>query len=350
MRTRKLGTTGMEVSAFCLGAMMFGGANNADHGSCVRATHAALDRGINFVDTADMYSDGESEEIVGKALAGRRDDVILATKFHFPMGEGPNRGGNSRRWIMRAVEDSLRRLDTDWIDLYQVHRPDESTDIDDTLSALTDLVRAGKIRAFGCSSFPPEFIVDAHHVATTRGYERFRTEQPPYSIMTRGAEASVFPICEKYGMGTLTWAPLASGFLTGKYRKGKSVNLSVGRAARRPAQFDPTKPETVVKLNIVEKLVEIADSIGCTLPHLAVAFAASHPAVSSVIVGPRNEDQLLDLVEGADLVLSDEVLDLIDDVVAPGIDIYPPGGRFQRAVLKETSRRRRPIGDRGAAA
>ena len=188
MRYRVLGGTGIEVSVHCLGTMMFGAVGNPDHDDCVRIIHAALDQGINFVDTADMYSAGESEEIVGKALRGRRDDVVLATKVHFPMGEGRNRGGNSRRWIVREVEESLRRLGTDWIDLYQVHRPDPTTDIEETLSVLTDLVRQGKIRAFGCSTFPAEEIVEAHHVAERRGLHRFRTEQPPYSLLARGIE------------------------------------------------------------------------------------------------------------------------------------------------------------------
>ena len=236
MRYRTLGRTGIEVSAHCLGTMMFGFIGNKDHDDCVRVIHAALDRGINFVDTADMYSAGESETIVGKALKGRRDDVVLATKVHFPMGEGRNRGGNSRRWIVREVEESLRRLDTEWIDLYQIHRPDHTTDIEETLSALTDLVRQGKIRAFGCSTFPAEEIVESHVVAERRALQRFRTEQPPYSILARGVERSVLPVCERYGMGVLTWSPLASGFLTGKYRKGSSVDLSSGRAALMPAR------------------------------------------------------------------------------------------------------------------
>jgi aryl-alcohol dehydrogenase-like predicted oxidoreductase len=201
MRYRTLGGTGIEVSVHCLGTMMFGSVGNPDHEDCVKIIHAALDEGINFVDTADMYSAGESEEIVGKALAGRRDDVVLATKVHFPLAEGPNQGGNSRRWIIHEVEESLRRLRTDWIDLYQIHRPDERTDIEETLSVLTDLVRAGKIRAFGCSTFPPEEIVEAYHVALGRGLHRFWTEQPPYSLIGRGIERGVLPTCGHLGMG-----------------------------------------------------------------------------------------------------------------------------------------------------
>ncbi|MFE4204027.1 aldo/keto reductase [Streptomyces goshikiensis] len=348
MRYRNLGGTGIEVSAHCLGTMMFGAVGNPDHAECARILHAALDRGINFVDTADMYSAGESEEIVGKALKGRRDEVVLATKVHFRMGEGRNRSGNSRRWIVRAVEDSLRRLDTEWIDLYQVHRPDHSTDIEETLSVLGDLVRAGKIRAFGCSTFPAEDIVEAHHVAERRALARFRTEQPPYSILARGIEADVLPVARRYGMGVLTWSPLASGFLSGKYRLGGPVDLTQGRAALTPARFDPAIPGNVAKLEAVERLVELADSIGRTLPELAVAFPVAHPGVTSVIIGPRTMDQLEALVKGADLVLDDAVLDRIDEIVPPGTNLYRPDGVWQPPALTDLAQRRRPLGDRSA--
>ena len=284
MRYRTLGGTGIEVSVHCLGATMFGKVGNPDHDDCARIVHTALDQGINFVDTADMYSNGESEEVVGKALKGRRDDVVLATKVHFPMGEGPNRSGNSRRWIVKAVEDSLRRLQTDWIDLYQIHRPDPKTDIEETLSALTDLVRAGKIRAFGSSSFRPEEIVEAHHVADRRGLYRFRSEQPPYSILTRGVESSVLPEARRLGMGVLTWSPLAFGFLSGKYRKGAPVDMTDRRPAAAPARFDPDLPDNAAKYEAVEQLVALADDLGCTLPQLAIAFVVAHPGVTSVIL------------------------------------------------------------------
>ncbi|HTW01560.1 MAG TPA: aldo/keto reductase [Streptosporangiaceae bacterium] len=347
MRYRVLGGTGIEVSAFCLGAMMFGAVGNPDHDDCVRIIHAALDRGLNFVDTADTYSDGESEQIVGAALQGRRDGVVLATKVHFPVGEeGPNRGGNSRRWIPTAVDDSLRRLRTDWIDLYQVHRPDPATDIEETLSALTDLVRAGKIRAFGCSTFPPELIVDDRHVAERRGLQRFRTEQPPYSLLARGAEASVLPICQRAGMGVLTWGPLGSGYLTGRYRKGRPVDLTEGRAAITPARFDPAIPENVAKIEAVERLAELADGIGATLPELAVAFPVAHPAVTSVIIGPRTMTQLEALLGGAGLALDDATLDRIDEIVPPGTNLYQPSWR--PPVLDDRASRRRPPEDRAA--
>lgn len=349
MHYRILGGTGIEVSAHCLGTMMFGAAGNSDHDECVRIIHAALDQGINFVDTADMYSAGESEEIVGKALRGRRDDIVLATKVHFRMGEGPNRSGNSRRWIVKEVEESLKRLQTDWIDLYQVHRPDHTTDIEETLSTLTDLVHQGKIRAFGCSTFPAEEIVEAHHVAERCGLMRFRTEQPPYSLLARGIETSVLPVCQRLGMGVLTWSPLASGFLTGRYRKGQPIDLTTGRAALAPARFDPALPANVTKLNIVEQLMEVADGIGCSLPDLAVAFTVAHPGVTSVIVGPRTMNQLEALLKGASLTLDDATLDRIDEIVPPGINTYHPDGVWRPPALADTARRRRPLADRSAA-
>lgn len=349
MRYRSLGGTGIEVSTYCLGTMMFQEGCNSDHDDCVRIIHAALDQGINFVDTADMYGQGESEEIVGKALRGHRDDVVLATKVHFPMGEGRNRGGNSRRWILRAVEDSLRRLNTDWIDLYQIHRPDPATDIEETLSVLSDLVRQGKIRAFGCSTFPAEEIVEAQYVSERRALGRFRTEQPPYSILARGIEASVLPVCQRYGMGVLVWSPLAFGFLTGKYRKDQSVDLSAGRAAIRPALFDPSIAANAAKLDAVEQLVELADSIGCTLPQLAIAFTVAHPAVTSAILGPRTMPQLEDLLKGAALILDDATLDRIDEIVPPGTNLYNPNALMPPRSLTDPALRRRPVTERAAA-
>jgi aryl-alcohol dehydrogenase-like predicted oxidoreductase len=348
MRYRILGGTGIEVSAHCLGTMMFGAVGNRDHDDCVRIIHAALDQGINFVDTADMYSAGESEEIVGKALRGRRGDVVLGTKVHFQMGEGLNRSGNSRRWILQEVEGSLRRLQTDWIDLYQIHRPDHSTDVEETLSALSDLVHQGKIRAFGCSTFPAEQIVEAHYVAERRGLERFRTEQPPYSLLARGIEASVLPVCQRYGMGVLVWSPLASGFLSGRYRKGQPADLSAGRALLAPAQFDPSIPANAAKFEIVEELAELAAGIGCSLPQLAVAFTVAHPGVTSAITGPRTMQQLEELLKGASLTLDDAILDRIDDIVPPGASLYSPDTAWRPPALADAARRRRPLADRAA--
>jgi aryl-alcohol dehydrogenase-like predicted oxidoreductase len=349
MRYRILGGTGIEVSVYCLGTMMFGAVGNPDHAECARITHAALAHGINFVDTADMYSAGESEEITGKALRGRRGDVVLATKVHFPMGDGPNRGGNSRRWILTAVEDSLRRLGTDWIDLYQVHRPDYSADIEETLSALSDLVHQGKIRAFGCSTFPAQDIVEAHGVAERRGLLRFRTEQPPYSLLARGVEAAVLPVCQRYGMGVLTWSPLASGFLSGKYRKGRPVDLTSGRPALHPGRFDPALPANSAKFDAVEELAALAAGIGRTLPELAIAFPAAHPAVTSVIVGPRTTDQLDALLTGSSLTLDDGALDRIDAIIPPGTNLYQPDASWCPPALASPALRRRPPADRAAS-
>ncbi|MFI9388169.1 aldo/keto reductase [Kutzneria sp. NPDC052558] len=347
-RYRRLGGTGIDVSVHCLGAMMFGAVGNPDHDDCVRIVHAALDQGINFVDTADMYSSGESEEIVGKALSGRRDDVVLATKVHFPMGEGPNRSGNSRRWIVKEVEQSLRRLRTDWIDLYQVHRFDPETDVEETLGVLTDLVRQGKIRAFGCSMFPVERLVEAHHVAERRGLHRFRTEQPPYSLLARWVETSVLPTCRRYGMGVLTFAPLASGFLSGRYRRDRPVDLTTGRAALTPSRFDPTVADNAAKFEAVEQLAELAADLGCSLPELAVAFPAAHPGVTSVIIGPRTMDQLDSLVKAASLTLDDAALDRIDEIVPPGTNLYKEHGPWTPPELGDADRRRRPLADRAA--
>jgi aryl-alcohol dehydrogenase-like predicted oxidoreductase len=351
MNYRVLGGTGIEVSAYCLGTMMFGAAGNPDHDDCVRVIHAALGQGINFVDTADMYGEpgGETEEIVGQALKGRRDDVVLATKVHFPMGEGRNRGGNSRRWIAFEVEESLRRLRTDWIDLYQVHRPDPATDIEETLSALTDLVHAGKIRAFGCSTFPAQEIVEAHHVAERRGLLRFRTEQPPYSLLARGIEAAVLPTCQRLGMGVLTWSPLGWGFLSGRYHRGVDVNLSAGRPGLAPHRFDPALPANAAKYEAVERLAEVAADLGCSLPRLAVAFAAAHPAVTSVIIGPRTMQQLQDLLSGAALALDDQALDRIDEIVPPGANLYRPDDAWAPPALTSPALRRRSPAERAAA-
>ncbi|MER5888173.1 aldo/keto reductase [Streptomyces sp. NPDC001941] len=349
MRYRVLGKTGIEVSTHCLGTMMFGAVGNPDHEDGARVIHAALDAGINFVDTADMYSAGECEEIVGKALKGRRDDVVLATKGHFPLGEGRNRSGNSRRWLLKAVEDSLRRLDTDWIDLYQVHRPDPATDVEETLSVLTDLVRAGKIRAFGTSTFPAEELVEAHHVADRRALMRPRTEQPPYSLLARGVERSVLPTAQRLGTGVLTWSPLASGFLSGKHRQGRPVDLTTGRAKLTPHRFDPAAPGNQEKFAAVERLVALAEETGRTLPELAVAFPLVHPAVTSVIVGPRTMDQLTSLLKGADLVLEDAVLDRIDEIVPPGTDLYRADGVWLPPALTDPALRRRAASERAAA-
>ncbi|WP_407552211.1 aldo/keto reductase [Streptomyces sp. Pv4-95] len=348
MRYRTLGGTGIEVSAYCLGTMNFGLAGNPDHDDCTRIIHTALDQGINFVDTADMYSAGESETIVGKALKGRRDDVVLASKLHFQMGEGRNRSGNSRRWIVQAVEESLARLNTDRIDLYQVHRPDYTTDIEETLGALTDLVQQGKIRAFGCSAFPVEDIVESHHVSERRGLQRFRTEQPPYSMLARGIERAVLPACQRYRMGVLTWSPLAFGFLSGQYRLGQDIDLTKGRPAAVPSRFDPSIPANQAKLEAVEQFIDLASDLGCTLPELALAFVTTHPAVTSAIIGPRTMKQLEDAVKGASVTLDEAALDRIDEIVPPGTNLYDPIASWPPPAVADSALRRRPLADRSA--
>src|SRR5580698_10603894 len=270
MQYRALGKTGIKVSPYCLGAMMFGAMGNPDHDECIRIIHKALDFGINFIDTADRYSRGESEEIVGKALKGRRENIVLATKVHGPMGEDPNQQGNSRRWIIAEVENSLRRLQTYHIDLYQIHRPDPETDIEETLSALSDLIHSGKVRAIGSSTMPASDMVEAQWVAERRGLERFRTEQPPYSILNRGIEAEVLPVAQRYGMGALVWSPLAKGMLTGRIRRDQETDL------RRAARFTNFRDES--RLEAVEKLIPLAAEAGLPITHLAIAFAIAHPA------------------------------------------------------------------------
>jgi aryl-alcohol dehydrogenase-like predicted oxidoreductase len=344
MRYRTLGDTGIKVSPLCLGAMMFGERGNPDHEDSVRIIHAGLDAGINFVDTADVYSAGESEVIVGKALAGRRDDVVLATKFHGPMGRDPNMQGNSRRWIIREVEESLRRLGTDWIDLYQVHRPDAATDIDETLGALSDLVHAGKVRAIGSSTFPAEDIVEAQWVAERRGRERFRCEQPPYSIFARGIEASVLPTCQRYGMGAIAWSPLNGGWLTGRYRTGTTP--SGRRAELTPQRFDPSTPVNQRKLELVEELDKVAADAGVPMTHLAVAFTLAHPGITAAIIGPRTMEQLTDLLPAGDVKLDDAALDRIDELVPPGTNVDPGDSGYQTPAIQSAWRRRRPIGAR----
>jgi aryl-alcohol dehydrogenase-like predicted oxidoreductase len=348
MHYRPLGTTGMQVSVHCLGTMMFGAIGNQDPDDCARIVDTALDRGINFVDTADMYSDGESEVIVGKALQGRRDQVVLATKGHFQMGEGLNRSGNSRRWLQTAVEESLRRLQTDWIDLYQVHRPDPSTDIEETLAALSDLVHQGKIRTFGCSTFPADQIVEAQYVAERRGFLRFRTEQPPYSMLARGIEASVLPVCQRFGMGVLVWSPLASGFLSGRVQRGQPVEATMNRPAVQPERFDLSRPENLAKLDATERFAALARDIGCTLPELAIAFTTAHPGVTSTIIGPRTLEQLEAIEAGAQITLDDATLDRIDEIVPPGTNLTVDGV-WRSPALADPALRRRHSTDRSAA-
>ncbi|MFJ8859149.1 aldo/keto reductase [Streptomyces sp. NPDC102451] len=338
---RTLGRTGVKVSPLALGTMMFGPRGNPDHADGIRIIHHALDSGINFVDTADVYSAGEAETIVGKALAGgRRDDVVLATKFHGSLGDDPNHQGNSRRWIIREVENSLRRLGTDWIDLYQVHRPEPGTDFDETLGALSDLVHQGKIRYIGTSTFEPSAIVEGQWLAERRGSERVVAEQPPYSLLARGIEREVLPVVQRYGLGVLSWSPLAGGWLSGRYRTGAEQPTS-SRTARQAARFDISAPENAAKLAATEALARLAEEAGLTLVQLALAFVLEHPAVTSAIIGPRTFEQL-DSQLGADKVkLSQDVLDRIDEIVPPGTNLSARDAGYTPPSLTDPAQRRR---------
>ncbi len=340
MNFRTLGTTGTKVTPLCLGAMMFGDWGEKDHDTSIRIIHRALDAGINFIDTADVYSRGESEKIVGKALAGgKRDNVVLATKVHGTMGDDPNEYGNSRRWIIKEVENSLRRLGTDWIDLYQIHRPEADTDIDETLGALTDLVRAGKVRYIGSSTFPASQIVEAQWVAEKRGRERFVCEQPPYSLLVRDIERDMLPTAQRYGMGVIPWSPLAGGWLSGGYRKGEDLPESQ-RAQRMPGRYDMSDPGNQAKLEAADALGTLADEAGMTLIEMALAFVIRHPAVTAAIIGPRTMEHLESQLTAADVTLSAEVLDKIDEIVAPGTNVNPNEIGWANPALEPAARRR----------
>jgi aryl-alcohol dehydrogenase-like predicted oxidoreductase len=344
MEHRKLGATGLSVSPLCLGAMMFGAWGNRDHDDSIAIIHAALDAGINFIDTADVYSRGESEEIVGKALAGgRRDSVVLATKAHGTMhDDDPNAFGNSRRWLVKEVEDSLRRLKTDWIDLYQIHRPEPDTDIDQTLGALSDLIAAGKVRAIGSSTFPAWQIVQAQWVAERRGRERFVCEQPPYSMLIRAIERDVLPACEQYGMGVIPWSPLAGGWLSGRYSKDGESPGSSRRAQMIPSRYDMSIPGNQAKLEAAQALGEVAEQAGISLIEMSLRFVTSHSAVTAAIIGPRTMEQLesqLSVLERP--TLPGDVLDRIDEVVAPGTNVNQADTGWDPPWLTDPAQRRR---------
>jgi len=338
MDYRLLGRTGVSVSPLCLGTMMFGAWGNQDVDDSIRIIHHALDAGINFVDTADVYSGGESEEILGKALAGRRDEVVLATKFFMPMGTAPNQSGGSRKWIMQEVENSLRRLGTDYLDLYQVHRPSALMDVEETLGALTDLVRQGKVRYIGSSSYSGSQIVEAQVASRDRNLARFVTEQPPYSILVRGIEEDVLPTTQRYGMGTLSYSPLAGGWLSGKWRKDAAPTAT--SAARPSARFDMASVANQQKLEVVDALAQVADEAGITLIELALAFVINHPGITSAIIGPRTMEQLVSQLPAADVTLSTEILDRIDELVAPGVTMNPDDNSYGASELTTTARRR----------
>jgi aryl-alcohol dehydrogenase-like predicted oxidoreductase len=339
MDYRILGRTGVRVSPLCLGAMMFGKWGNPDHADSIRIIHRALDAGINFIDTADVYSSGESEEIVGEALAGRRENIVLATKVHGAMGEDPNRRGNSRRWIMTEVEASLRRLQTDWIDLYQIHRPSRDTDVEETLRALDDLVHQGKVRYLGQSTFPASQIVEAQWVARQHGLNRFVCEQPPYSMLVRGIEADVLPTCQRFGMGVIPWSSLASGWLSGKWRKGVTPAIS-SRSGFFPQLFDLSRPANQRKLEAADALGVLADQAGISLVQLAVAFVIRHPAVTSAIIGPRTMEQLESQLGASELKLEESLLNRIDEIVPPGTNVDANEVGLDNPALSPAARRR----------
>jgi aryl-alcohol dehydrogenase-like predicted oxidoreductase len=344
MGHRKLGATGISVSPLCLGAMMFGAWGNTDHDDSIAIIHAALDAGINFIDTADVYSRGESEKIIGKALKdGRRDSVVLATKAHGRMHDtDANQFGNSRRWLVKEVERSLKRLKTDWIDLYQVHRPEPDTDIDQTLGALSDLVAAGKVRAIGSSTFPAWQIVQAQWTAERRGRERFICEQPPYSMLIRAIERDVLPACQEYGMGVIGWSPLAGGWLSGRYTKGGESPGSSRRAQMLPSRYDMSIPGNQAKLAAAEKLADVAEQAGMPLIEMSLGFVLSHPAVSAAIIGPRTMEQLQSQLGALERDrLEDSVLDRIDEIVPPGTNVNPADTGWDPPWLTDPSLRRR---------
>ena len=339
MQYRTLGRTGIQVSPYALGALMFATSMGNAPEESARIIHKALDAGINLIDTADAY--GDSEDVVGQALHGRRDEVVLATKFGRPAGPGPNQRGASRRWIVTAVEDSLRRLRTDHIDLYQLHRPDPSTDIEETLAALTDLIRSGKVRAIGASGTPASGIVEAQWVAERRSLARFSTEQPVYSILNRGIEREILPATQRFGMGALVWGPLGQGLLTGRVRKNEPNDL------RRAGLVRHLTDER--RLDVVERLVPLAAAAGLPMTHLAMAFTIAHPGVTSALLGARTMNHLDGLLAGLDVALTDDVLDRIDEIVPPGTDVGTLDQAYLPPALATPGLRRRPPAERAAA-
>ena len=339
MEYRTLGTTGIRVSKLCLGTLMLGAMGNTDHADSVRIISRAVEEGINFIDTADSYSDGEAEIIVGKALKRlQRDDIVLTSKVNWPMGRDPNRQGNSRRWIIAECENSLLRLGTDYIDLYQIHRPSPETDIDDTLGALSDLVRAGKIRYAGSSNFAAYQVVEAQWVAERRVRERFRTEQSQYSILARDIEAELLPVCQQYGLGVLAWSPLAAGWLSGEFGEGRA-NTSK-RSAMFPDRYDLSLPENQRRLEAVNKLQRLADEAAYSLIELSLGFVLAHPAITCPIIGPFTMEQLESQLPAAQVSLDDDILDRIDDIACPGRYLGAHPGSESPAITDKRLRRR----------
>ncbi|MFH9571144.1 aldo/keto reductase [Streptomyces sp. NPDC017454] len=339
MQYRTLGHTGVQVSSLALGAMNFGSIGRTTQDEATALVDAALEAGVNLIDTADMYGAGESEEMVGKAIAGRRDDIVLATKAGMPMDDERNHRGASRRWLVTELDNSLRRLGVDHVDLYQIHRWDPATSDEETLSALTDLQRAGKIRYFGSSTFPAYRVVEAQWAAREQRLGRYVTEQPSYSILQRGIETDVLPVTERYGLGVLAWSPLASGWLSGAVRAGREI--ATHRSAFMPERFDTSLPANRARLDAVERLAEVADGAGLTMIQLALGFVTAHPGVTSALIGPRTTAHLHSQLAAADTVLSADVLDAIDEIVAPGTDLAAHEKFDTPPALLDPSLRRR---------
>jgi aryl-alcohol dehydrogenase-like predicted oxidoreductase len=344
MEYRPIGSSGLYASIFALGAMSFGARGNPDHSACRQVISRALDAGINVIDTADFYSLGESEEIVGGALGARRGEVLLASKCYWPMGRNdPNRRGLSRRWIVRACEESLTRLGTDYLDIYYMHKPDPDTDLDESLGAMSDLVHQGKVRLVGISTFPADRIVEVAWTAERRGHIRPRIEQPPYSILNRHIERDFLPACARYGLGVMVWGPLNHGYLTGKYQSGPVTGSRASRWSAVSEAFDRSRPEVLRKIATVQQLSELADEVGEPMSHLALAFAVEHPAVTSAIIGPRTLEQFEELIPAGDLRLESDVLDRIDEIVSPGTDVDPVADAgWMPPWLADRAPRRRP--------
>ncbi|MFY1661791.1 aldo/keto reductase [Micromonospora sp. WMMD1274] len=339
MQYRTLGRTGVQVSTLALGAMNLGPIGRTTQDEATALVGTALDAGINLIDTADVYGNGISEEMVGRAIAGRRDDVVLATKAALPMGEDRNHRGGSRRRLVTALEDSLRRLGVDHVDLYQIHRWDPATSDEETLSALTDLRQAGKIRYFGTSTYPAHRLVEAQWAAREHHLGRYVTEQPSYSILQRGVEAHVLPVTQRYGLGVLVWSPLASGWLSGAIRAGREITTH--RSTFMPQRFDPAVPANRARLDAVERLATVADEAGLTLIQLALGFVTAHPAVTGAIIGPRTPEHLHSQLAAADTVLTADVLDAVDAIVAPGVDLAPQEKNDTPPALLDPALRRR---------
>ena len=340
MQYRTLGHTGIQASSLALGAMNFGKLGGTTQTEVDTLVGTALDAGINLIDTADAYGRGESEELLGNALAGRREEVVLATKAGLPMGDGVGERGASRRWLTTALDASLRRLQVDHVDLFQIHRWDPATSDEETLAALTDLQQAGKIRHFGTSTYPAYRLVQAQWAAGTARVRRFVTEQPSYSILQRGVERDVLPVAQEYGLGVLVWSPLASGWLSGAVRRDREVTTN--RATFLPQRFDLAVPANRARMDAVEQLAALAEQAGLTLIQLALGFVTAHPGVTSALIGPRTPEHLTSQLAAAETVLTNDVLDAIDEIVAPGTDLAahekndaPP------ALLDATLRRRR---------